>query len=239
MDLVYIVKKAAYNFDLLYSLRSVDEFVTGFDRVFIAGYKPHYVSGIRSIPTKQNGTKWRNALENVIAACKSPLVSDDFVLMNDDFFAIKPVDISECKFSRGSLTDKVKRILEKPKRSLWEQGHVDVLDLLQQLKVRRRGDYSLHVPMILNKQKFLAMVNLPEVQEFLATGKPLMFRTLYGNLYPEKTKKIEDVKIPKTEDLSKKWTAGSWISTYDGVIRNARYPLLNEYLKQLPVSRWC
>ena len=239
MDLVYIVKKAAYNFDLLYSLRSVDEFVTGFDKVFIAGYKPFYVSGIKSIPTKQDGTKWRNALGNVIAACKSPLVSDDFVLMNDDFFAIRPVDIQACRFSRGSLAETVKKYRSKPKNSLWEQGHIDVLDLLKQLKVRRCVDYSLHVPMILNKQKFLAMIAMPEVQAFLATDRPLMFRTLYGNLYPSKTKKISDVKIPKTEDLSKKWTAGSWISTYDGVIRNARYPMLNEYLKQLPVSRWC
>ena len=234
MDLVYIVGKSSYNFDLLYSLRSVDEHVTGFDQVFIVGYKPHFVSGVGYIPTKQTGSKWQNGLGNIIAACRDPRVSEDFVLMNDDFFALRGVDVrKDLKYNAGPLAEIVAKYKEK-KPSLWQQALIDALGILKDVKNPK--SYALHIPMVINKVKALEMLEREDVRALMDAGKVVSFRSLYGNLYPARTRRMDDVKIPRTEDLTDKWSGGQWISTYDGMVRNARYRRLNAWIKSLPKS---
>ena len=242
MDIVYIVRKGETNEDLRYSLRSLAANVTGYDKIFISGHMPSFiVRGIRYIPVEQKETKWRNALNNVIAACRHPKVSKNFVLFNDDFIATSPVNLeTDLNLNRGSLIDAVDRAWVPVRKSAWQKGLIHTCDLIRSLGIDNPLDFSLHLPMVINKRNFLEMMDRIQVRLFLEKKKTLLFRTLYGNLYPQDgTRTMSDVKLRRGEDLSPKRLQGQWISVFDNVIGNeAAYPVLNEFLKGFPASRW-
>lgn len=241
MDIVYIVRKGEENQDLRYSLRSLAN-VTGYGKIFIAGYMPSFiVRGIRYIPVEQTDTKWRNALGNLVAACRDSRVSKNFALFNDDFIAIAPVNLeTDLNLCRGSLIDAVNRAWVPVRKSAWQKGLIHTCDLIRSLGIDNPLDFSLHLPMVINKRNFLEMMDRIQVRLFLEKKKTLLFRTLYGNLYPQDgTRTMSDVKLRRGEDLSPKRLQGQWISVFDNVIGNeAAYPVLNEYLRKLPQSPW-
>ena len=109
LDFVYIVKESDKNDDLRYSLRSIAKFYPD-HRVWIVGYKPKWVQNVGYIPVKQTGNKWGNSVKNIIAACESKEISEDFILMNDDFFIIKekyPLE-TVCNMNSGTLDKAIK-----------------------------------------------------------------------------------------------------------------------------------
>jgi len=95
MDVVYILGNGSKHGDieLRYSLRSLEKYVP-FRKVFIVGERPDFLNGkavhIPNSPGHSN--KARNIMENVLAACNHPDLSDDFLFVNDDYFFTGPLD---------------------------------------------------------------------------------------------------------------------------------------------------
>lgn len=238
-DLVYILKASENNCDLRYSLRSVEKFCK-YRNIWFVGYKPLWAKNVKFIPTVQNKDKWKNSIINYKAACKCPLVSDNFILMNDDFFAINTIRDweNELNVCLGTLQDSIDKYAKREKRSRWQTAFTYADELLKQLKCTNTYDYETHLPIIINKQKFLQMLNIPEIVTFQMTEKILHKRSIYKNLYlnPElpKPRIIEDVKITLHHDLSDKWLKENWLSVYDRMTNNYReYPKLNSFLTKL------
>jgi hypothetical protein len=237
MDLVYIVKESEQNNDLKYSLRSVEKFVPH-DKIWIVGYKPSWVTNVEYLPVKQNDTKWKNSVNNIIAACKCPDISEDFILMNDDFFAIQPIYNlkASVNLSLGLLDDAVKKQQEKQYNSNWGKAFLYVQQLLKSLKIGEPYyNYESHTPLLINKEKYLEVMNLPEVQEFMKTSKVLHKRTLYKNIAKTIPTMLEkDVKIAqKNDDTNFKKNICGWLSVYDNQVGNKNFPILNKLLKEL------
>lgn len=234
-DLVYIVKPSEFNPELRYSLRSVAKYCS-FRKIFIVGYKPSWVTNCEYVPTDQSLTKWKNSTLNVTTACKCADISDDFILMNDDFFATKP--ISRWKHALNVRIGTVgRKVIAYEKEGLsgeWRSGYAAMKRLLIDLRLPTDFDFEIHLPMIINKQKFLHLLEDPEVVEFLNTDKVLLKRTLYGNYYLDTEhlpRSMHDVKLKMGEDLTKARLRVSWISVYDGVVPYPdQYPKLNEWL---------
>ena len=109
-------------------------------------------------------------------------------------------------------------------------------DLLDKLNIKKPYyDYELHLPLKINKKKFLEVISLPEVQEFIKTSKVLHYRSLYKNYdKPEKSLTLtSDVKVLDNKDISKqKMKICGWLSMADGLIRNTKFSHLNELLRQ-------
>ena len=105
MDILYTLKQCDQCDELIYSLRSLCNLPH--DRVFLVGGCPKNIdkSKVVYIPTEQKGTKWRNSTNNVKTACKDPRLSDDFILMNDDFFVLKPINdpAKELNLQQGTI----------------------------------------------------------------------------------------------------------------------------------------
>ena len=188
MDIVYLVKvntKSNGN-DLRYSLRSLKNIPH--NNVVIVGEKPDWITNVTYIPVEQTGIKKANIENNLKAAIQSDLVSDDFVLMNDDFYIMKPItEIPNYNF--GPMADVI---------AMYDRRYPDGSDYMDTMKAQYRDlladgyeqplSYELHIPMMMNKlkaQAFFAAVNKPVYQ----------FRSYYSNYVHAGGITVPDVKV--------------------------------------------
>lgn len=238
-DLVYIVKEGNANADLKYSLRSVCKFCQ-FRKIWIVGYKPNWVKNVGYIHTKQiAGNKWKNSMLNYEAACDCSDISENFILMNDDFFAIRQIVDWKESTNRclGTINNKVKELKAKKVLSRWQEAFSYAQNLLTDLKCTSNYNYETHLPIIINKQDFKVMLKTPLIQAFMKTPKVLHKRSIYKNLFQDPNiipKVIKDVKIEQQCDLDSLDLTEDWISVYDYTVDNFRkYPRVNKLLQAL------
>lgn len=233
MDLVYIVKKDDNNDDLKYSLRSMARFYPDY-RIWIVGYKPSWIQNVHYLPVEQKGSKWKNSIQNIIAACKCQNISEDFILMNDDFFCIKPLFPLEvvANMTLGNLNATL--VKHRAHRTPWHKAFGQVKDLLKKIGISEPYyDYEAHLPLQINRAKFLEVMELPQVQEFMKTPNVLHKRTLYKN-YDKPTKATTipiDVKIKQfSDDTKERMKVCGWVSVYDRQVKDVRFNTLKSLL---------
>jgi len=203
MDVVYPVRPGARNEELRYSLRSLVNLPHS--TVWLAGYRPPWVEGARHVRVQQGQSKYRNSTANLRAACEHPDLSDQFILMNDDFFIVRPV-AAVPTLHRGPVTDVIADYAARHRRSgPYVSGMNDTLRLLRTLGFDEPLSYEMHTPMVVDKHRML---------EVLALGADLPVlhkRTLYGNWCRVGGDQAADVKIRDDRD---DWDpAGPFIST--------------------------
>lgn len=93
MDILYILGKGSprNDLELLFSLRSVKKYMGDLGRVFICGERPLWLKNVVHIPcTDPYDKHWQNAHNKIKKACENEALSEEFLLMNDDFFMLKP-----------------------------------------------------------------------------------------------------------------------------------------------------
>ncbi|MGW6459784.1 hypothetical protein ACWF94_28300 [Streptomyces sp. NPDC055078] len=185
-DIVVPVRERPVNEQLRYSLRSWSAHLPH-GRVWIVGYRPAWLHGVRHIPTRQTGTKYQNTTLAVRAACEHPEVSDVFLLANDDMFVMKAVDEMPVlhrgpvrnvdSYYAARASGKYLRGMQETRDLLVGMGHADPLS------------YELHVPLPVVKA---GMVKALDAGKHLAVVHK---RTLYEVLNGIGGDQIEDVKI--------------------------------------------
>lgn len=228
-DIVYMVKPTEDNEELRYSLRSLANIPHG--KVFLAGYTPSWVQGVDSISRDQfQLSKYRNTTENLLAACHDERVSDDFILFNDDFFIVQPIPELPT-LHRGFVYDVLEQY-EAKTRSDYAQGMRETFELLRELGYRNPLSYELHIPMLINKQKFIEVI--AKQRELRPDMKVVHKRTLYGNLTNMGGVKTKDVKV---YDSHQQIPAGPFVSSSDasfkrfqaGLRIRHKFPAPSEY----------
>lgn len=101
MDVLYILGKEslARDEEIKYSLRSLEENLLDMGKVFVVGQCPQFLKNVTHIPAQDDtDCRWKNVHIKTLLACESPALSDDFLLMNDDFFLLEPVAVDEFPF---------------------------------------------------------------------------------------------------------------------------------------------
>lgn len=193
MDIVYLVKNCYTNEELTYSLRSLVNLPH--DRVIIVGGCPANINKhtLVHFPIFQGGNKYSNTTANLKTICQNKELSEDFILMNDDFFILKPVTVEDLKVCRGPIDKVLESYVYRygTDANPYISGMRKTKIFLQDLGIKEPISYELHIPMVINKKKFLDMFSLPHIEGV----KPLHKRTLYGNLYCKGFKEINDVKV--------------------------------------------
>jgi hypothetical protein len=101
----YYVRRGDANPELRYSLRSLSNLPHG--RVLIVGHKPAWVTGVEHISGNRRHSIEANAVDNLRLAC-SGLDADRFVVMNDDFYIMSPLD-SVPALHEGHLDERISR----------------------------------------------------------------------------------------------------------------------------------
>lgn len=214
MDLVWICRHGE-NEELRYSMRSAVENLEH-ENVWVIGDKPNWYSG-NFIQTKQiPGQKYDNVKRSLIQAIDSNGVSDNFALMNDDFYTLKPVSLAH--YYSGTLQDKINRVAVKSPNNIYSQRLQQTMDELQDLGIKEPLDYEMHIPMKLNKMGLSEALEFPQ------------FRSAYGNLNKVGGQQITDVKVYSSKlysDLSYNWSLDSeFLSSDDGSFTNLCKKLL-------------
>src|SRR5690606_10294105 len=127
-------------------------------KVFIAGYKPTWGGDhILHIPSDQSGEKYDNVRNNWIAALQDPRLSDDFILMNDDFFIMQPTKHVPPLRRKKNIEHYIKLFSELNPKSHYVKTMKQVRDTLLSWGIEEISSYELHVPMLINKQKMLTL----------------------------------------------------------------------------------
>jgi hypothetical protein len=179
VDIVYICRHKA-NEELRYSLRSLVNL--DYDSVWVVGGKPSWYVG-NYIPVGYTGSKYKHARSNLATIINSDQISSDFILMNDDFYIVKPIKKLEV-YNEGLLKDKVDKYLSFAPNSIYTKMLVNTLDYLVEAGIENPISYDLHTPMQMNKEK---------LAEAMQSKK--LWRSTYGNLNNIGGKTIEDVKV--------------------------------------------
>ena len=187
MDIVYVVKNSLSNDseELRYSLRSLRN--VPHKHVYVVGEKPDWVSDVEFIQVPQDGPKIDNVMNSILTAASLDGVSEDFILMNDDFFFMKKIHkVPSMNF--GQLSEVIAEYMRRyPEGSRYIDSMRQAQRLLLERGIKNPISYELHTPMVLNKRKIVDMLRREQW--------PFHLRTYYGNIYETGGARSDDVKI--------------------------------------------
>lgn len=218
MDYVYICRPGE-NEELRYSIRSVVKYASH-NKIWLIGNKPDwYYGNFVEVPDKS--TKFQN-----IKACTAAIpliggISDNFVLMNDDFFLLNHVGQMPV-YHGGSLADKIDKYIELGARKYATLLSRTYKDLIRQ-GIKAPLDYDIHLPMPMNKEKLKESID-----------KAYFPRSGYGNIHDIGGKLITDVKTYSNKSLlserSYDFTSKEvpFVSTEDGSFKMVYESLLKD-----------
>lgn len=229
LDIVYVVKDAAYNDELRYSLRSVEKNFPHHRVVFIGGKPMGLHPDYQIIMNQKGDTKWDKVRTMLELVGKNDNLTEDFVLFNDDFFILKPVEnFRNCRY--GTLTQLCHRIERKNfgKPTGYTKSLARTIKALENNGLTTLN-FELHIPMALNRKKLLETIeSFPDTKGT---------RSLYGNMYFSKkdTKPLKDVKIYDQDSLPKE--DQTFLSTEDHSFATGR---AGRFIKKMfpDKSRW-
>lgn len=211
MDIVYICREGD-NEELRYSIRSAVKNLPH-DNLWVVGGKPDWYKGAH-IPTLQDKTYFLNAKTNIRRVLHANQISDTFILMNDDFFIMDPVENLQYMYS-GLLLDKIKiRESQNPGDLYTKMLLKTYSELYQRSHIKHPLDYELHVPMIFEKEKLASVI-----------GSQGLWRSMYGNIHGVGGEQFSDIKIyNKDHVLSKNHIDinSPYLSTEDKVFNDHR-----------------
>jgi len=175
MDLVYPLGTGTVweDNELRYSLRSVEENLNGVRNIYIIGQKPAWLKNVIHLEHPDNsGVKSKNTYLKYRLVCQQPDLSDNWLMMNDDFFINEPAIASEWPyFYKGELPTAIAK-----SKLFLQEAPMNTVRYLQMKKLGMK-DYRVHCPMIINKEKFLQMPIAENEFGIVNT------RAVYGNFY--------------------------------------------------------
>lgn len=182
MNFVYICRDGE-NEELRYSIRSV---VTNckVDSLWVVGGRPDWYIG-NYIEVTQKYSKYKNAFNNFKTICNTSDIPDDFVLMNDDFFIVNPVDKINSYYN-GTLEEKINAYETILGRSSYINRLKATQDKLIQMGFDNPLNYEIHVPMSMSKKLF---------SNVLGMNHNLLYRSIYGNQFNDSPVEMVDVKV--------------------------------------------
>lgn len=192
MIVVYPYRKSDSE-ELIYSIKSVKKHLSDAE-IHIIGDDPGFTDEQVTLHTPDSRdwqwySPYHNVIRKVLAACD---IADEFILMNDDFFIMEPLEAIPA-VNMGKLLDHI----NYRRYDSYTKAMRNTRNLLLE---RRLGevDYESHTPMLINSEKMRAAILsiLPQ----LASSKSILIRSYYGNMYPHDSEQINDVKNPSNPE---------------------------------------
>ena len=218
-DIVYVLRNDIDDSpeELRYSLRSLENF--RYNKVWFAGGQPKFLRPDCALPIDQKGnTKWDKVCYTLRKICENEEISENFWLFNDDFFVMAP-NKQYPAYTDGDLAFRVLMLEDRlKKRSSYSNLLRECLMFL-----KRQGlstvNYALHLPMLINKEKALEVLNLyPNISNF---------KNIYGNYAGVEAKPINDVKYSDNSRPIDKTLP--YVSTEEGSFLNG---VIGDYIRE-------
>lgn len=218
MDAVYICR-GGENEELRYSIRSTLANLP-VSNVVVVGEIPSWYIGPRVLVPQISQQKYRNAVNNLRTICNTPWISNDFLLMNDDFYTVTKID-DVPNYNGGSLRKKVETYTRMAPYSSYTKKLAATYRFLVRDGFPDPIDYELHVPMHMNKHG-LSQCIYPNI----------LWRSVYGNRYLAPGESINDVKVynsPHLVDRSYDYRSGTlpFLSSEDSSFETLKNDILH------------
>lgn len=200
------------NNELRICLRSIEKFGTGFDRIFVIGEQPGFLSNrvsFHQVPEIRGNKEARIAFK-IRWAFRKTDIADDAVMFNDDFVLNAPTDLSQLGYyQRGPLGEAIVKQHNPTYRNSLFATH-------KALRAAGKPDlhYDIHVPMIYRREQFLGLEAW--WQRSLKDRHGFVVKSTYANnVLPEPGPYMEDCKLKKfnAEHVEKK-IAGRFVYSY-------------------------
>ena len=227
MDLVYTL--GTYhgsqweNNEIRYSLRSIEKNMPH-RNIVIVGYCPEFLQNVIHIPVR-DGAKHKslNTLIKMKIACLSHKISQDFVLMNDDFYVLNPItELPD--YYKSTLNTRLQH--EKERGSQGSRYYYTIKRTAELFD--RPKDFDMHIPMKFNKKKFLDLFRNFDMHRIY------LYRSVYGNFYDLKGERIDrDVKIFGVNDFYKQTGLTFMSLSPDAALKPAIQHFLEEMFPKL------
>lgn len=212
--------------DLRYALRSIEKNVKNFKNIVIVGEEPKFLKNVDFIPFSDDPDKrWkeRNILRKVQAACLSPLVTNNFLFMNDDHFILHEIDATKYPYYFGGTwtiswmknRGTYRATANHTRRWLENRGFPD-------------NNFDIHCPIIYNKEKFMKSFNEIDFETPYGYG----IKTLYcaSNRIDGEYMRDMKMKMPYTlQEVKDKVEGRHVVSSTDVAIKYG----LGEYLQTM------
>lgn len=214
MDVVFLNKDTPDNPELRYALRSVEACYPGHD-VWLVGGKPYWAQNVGHVQTRQYGrVKWEATRLGLRAAVECEAISDPFILMNDDFFLLRPQ--RDLRMLHGGLyAGWLAAMRSRLGRSAYVRGGEATLRILKSQDIRGALCWSLHTPMRVDKTAARRALDLA-----VDHPRQIHMRTLIGNLSGLTGVQSRDVKL--TGGTALPTPADLYVSTSDGSFDKGR-----------------
>jgi hypothetical protein len=205
--------------ELRLSLRSLEKyFKPHVGKVFIlSNARPRWIQNIEHIhcveSSGSNAVKTVNVINKLKKICTNINCSEDFVLMNDDFFFMRHMDEIP-NYCRGSLAELINR--HPTKAGYYYRALCATKSRLEAMGIQNPIDFEIHAPMIFNRAKLLATIGLCARDD----KNPILLRSCYGNLHQCKPKLAVDFKAHTIQGwyYQRARVGGDFLSICDGVI---------------------
>jgi hypothetical protein len=195
----------------------VEKYLNNHGRIFIVGRCPgwidrEFVTHIQMDDPYDN--KLKNAMAKIMAACDDRRVTEEFILMNDDFIFLKKTD--EIKsFIRGTLLAAEEEHLTRS--GYYFKAIAKTRKILFNLGIKTDKNFEIHYPMMFEKTKFRDMEKQIDFK-----GEGLLFRSLYGNINNVGARVRSDFKLYDISELDE-LKSGEFISTDNRVVREPEF----------------
>lgn len=208
IDVVYFVKNGDVNEELTYSLRSVEKNFP-FRKLWLVGGCPKNIKEDFHIRSGQSAPMKYDRVGGMLRSIvRNNDLSENFYLFNDDFFVMKPIDEMPVLY-RCNLCEHIVIVEESfgGKPTEYTKRLRNTFKLLHKEGLSDARSYELHVPFLINREKFNEMAHM------FPYG--YASRSLYGNLYKVGGTKSDDVKIYDNSSTPFKKEESPFISTSD------------------------
>lgn len=241
LDVAYVVRPGDRNEELRYSLRSVAANLPHLD-ITLAGHIPPWIDPHRTVGihvAQTDHAKPLNALGNLHAILDCTFLTDDVILMNDDFFVVEPVT-EITVHSPGPLSWQIDRGMARSER--YRRAQLDTVELLTRLGRPNPWSYEGHRPLIVNRHELtrtLARIRhqTPDLDPIRRAS--ILWRTVHGSLLGLDHSRGSDVKIDQLTDQA---YPRPFLSTNDSTFQRgevgrwlrARYPEPSKYERGWP-----
>jgi hypothetical protein len=205
--------------ELRYSLRSLVANMRGLDEVHVFGGRPSWLTEhVHHYPVSQGLHKHENTWKiwrQIASAARSGYLPEWFVIMNDDYFVMRPVDEVPAMHG-GPLVEWA--AARRQSKGIYD-ATMRTVALIESLGVPRAEQltYELHVPFLTHGPTLAAL--WPDLDRAARGGRMparLIKRSLIGNLTPGMNASAEhlasDVKVFGSNDPVH---SGAYLSTSD------------------------
>lgn len=195
IDVVYVLGhgSAWNNNELRYSLRSLETYLTDLGTVYIIGQRPTWLTNVRHYNfADYYGCKERNIMTKLAYACGHPDLSQTFLNVHDDYFALAPMSGHDIpNWCSGPLGPFGKAIKARKPRNHWADAVINTDRVLTKAG-HTVHNFDLHYPKRFDKTLFPATMDL---YDWKGTPRGFVVNSLYYNTLGMKPTLYSDLKI--------------------------------------------